>query len=83
MRAAEPGHLRLQGQWNEQEILCEANRIRVTLNDCVILHTDLDTLGGEHPDGEEHPGLKRRSGTIDLLGVTDEVKFRTMRIKEL
>jgi len=80
---AEPGYLRPQGEWNEQEILCEAGRIRVTLNGHGILDTDLDTLGEEHPDGQEHTGLKRRSGTIDLLGGSDEVKFRTMRIKEL
>jgi len=79
---AAAGHLQPQGHWNEQEILCRGSRIRVTLNRAVILDVHMDTLGDEHPDEFEHPGLKRRSGTIDLLGGSDEVKFRNMRIRE-
>jgi len=82
VRAAEAGHLRPVGQWNEEEILCEGRRIRVTLNGATILDVDLDALAPP-ADGLSHPGLERSRGAINLLGMCDEVRFRSLRIREL
>jgi hypothetical protein len=32
---------------------------------------------------EKHPGLKRTTGKIGLLGHTYETEFRNLRVKEL
>jgi hypothetical protein len=76
--------LRPVGQWNEEEIHIQGDRIRVTLNGTVIVDGDLyEASKNGTIDKNEHPGLKRKSGHIGFLGHGSEVRFRNIRIKEL
>ncbi len=85
--AAKQGHLKPVGQWNSEEILCQGRQVKVTLNGVVIVDADLDKVldarGGKTLDGHDHPGLKRPKGYIALLGHTNRVEFRNLRVKEL
>jgi hypothetical protein len=81
---AKTGHLKPAGQWNDQEILCDGRRVRVTLNGTVIVDADLDKV--EPIDGQQHPGLDYPKGHIGLHAHGNygaEVFFRNLRIKEL
>ena len=80
--AAKTGHLKLPGEWNSEEILCQGRQVKVTLNGVVIVDVDLDAVGDKTLDGAAHPGLKRNKGYIGLLGHTGRVEFRNLRIKE-
>ena len=80
---AKTGHLKPAGEWNSEEILCQGRHVRVTLNDVVIVDTNLDEVGDKTQDGVAHPGLKRDKGYIGLLGHTRQAQFRNLRIKEL
>ncbi|MEN1679149.1 MAG: DUF1080 domain-containing protein [Planctomycetota bacterium] len=83
--AAERGALKPAGEWNEQTILCQGDRVSVTLNDQVILDVDLAEAApdGKTIDGREHPGLFRKSGHIGLLGHGAVVEFRNLAVREL
>jgi len=83
---AKRGHLKPVGKWNAQEILCEGRHIRVTLNDTVIVDAnlaDLDHLGDNGIDGNDHPGRYRTTGRLGFMGHRTRVEFRNLRIKEL
>ncbi len=80
--AAEKGHLRPVGEWNEQEIRCIGRQVTVVLNGKTILDVDLDEAVAEGTaDGREHPGLANQSGHICLCGHKSRVDFRNLRIK--
>lgn len=81
---AKPGHLKPAGQWNEQEIICDGRRVKITLNGAVIVDADLDRV--KPIDGLDHPGLNRASGHLVLCAHGDygaKVYFRNLRLKEL
>ena len=81
---AKTGHLKPAGQWNDEEILCDGSRLRVTLNGTVIVDADLSTV--QPIDGNTHPGLKHDKGHIGLHAHGNygaEVSFRNMRLKQL
>lgn len=81
---AKTGHLKPAGQWNDQEIVCDGRRVKVTLNGVVIVDADLDKV--QPIDGQQHPGLKYEKGRIGLHAHGNygaEVFFRNMRIREL
>lgn len=82
--AAKPGHLKPIGEWNTEEVLCDGRHIKVVLNGVTIVDTDLDkaTVDGTL-DGQDHPGLKRTTGHLGLLGHGDRVDVRNIRIKVL
>jgi len=80
---AKRGHLKPVGQWNEEEIVCQGSRVKVTLNGAVIVDADLATRGEKTPDGHPHPGLKRTKGHLGFLGHGHHVEFRNLRVKEL
>lgn len=83
---AKKGSLKPVGEWNEQEVIAQGNKIKVILNGTVIVDADLTPLieGKEKaPDGRPHPGVKRKSGYIGLLGHGDPVAFRNLRVKEI
>ncbi|MHC4351128.1 MAG: family 16 glycoside hydrolase [Planctomycetota bacterium] len=80
---AKIGHLKPNGQWNSNEILCQGKHVKVTLNGTVIVDLDLDSIDTRTVDGQNHPGLKREKGHIGFLGHTGRVEFRHIRIKEL
>ena len=72
------------GEWNEQEVIVQGNKIKVVLNGTVILDGDItDAIENGTVDKRDHPGLKRKTGHIGFLGHGSVVKFRNIRIKEL
>jgi hypothetical protein len=80
--AAKTGYLKKTGEWNQQEIMADGRRIRVTLNGTVILDANLDEV--TDPEKlKKHPGLSRKSGYIGFLGHGTHVEFRNIRIREL
>jgi len=81
---AKRGFLKPVGEWNQQEVIVQGTRVRVILNDEVILDTDYhEAIDNGTMDHQEHPGLLRKSGYIGFLGHGDIVRFRNIRIKEL
>ncbi len=79
---AKRGYLKKAGEWNQEEILAQGRRIKVTLNGTVILDADLDSV--KDPEVlKKHPGLARKSGHIGFLGHGSLVEFRNIRVKEL
>jgi hypothetical protein len=79
---ARTGFLKPAGEWNEEEIMANGNRIRVTLNGVIILDADLGTVR-EEAVLKKHPGLRRKYGHIGFLGHGSLVEFRNIRIKAL
>ena len=72
------------GQWNEEEIRIEGDRIRVTLNGQIIVDGDLKEASENGTlDHKNHPGLQRAKGHIGFLGHGSEVRFKNLRIKAL
>ncbi|MCX6911037.1 MAG: DUF1080 domain-containing protein, partial [Verrucomicrobia bacterium] len=81
---AKTGQLKPTGQWNQEEIVCDGRRVKVTLNDVVIVDADFDKV--KPIDGHEHPGLFYEKGFIGLHAHGNygaKVYFRNLRIKEL
>jgi hypothetical protein len=70
------------GEWNEQEIVADGSHIKVTLNGTVIVDFDLSLIR-EESVLKKHPGLRRPSGYIGLLGHRSLVEFRNIRVKRL
>jgi HEAT repeat protein len=82
--AAEHGAMKPVGEWNEEEIYANGDRIRVTLNGKVILDGNIrEAVKNGTIDHQEHPGLFNKSGHIGFLGHGNKLKFRNIRIKEL
>ena len=83
--AAEQGHLKPVGEWNEEEIRAVGDRVTVTLNGHVIVDVDLNEVApeGETVDGREHPGLFNERGYIGFLGHDHRIEFRNIQIKTL
>ncbi|MEN6535840.1 MAG: DUF1080 domain-containing protein [Bryobacteraceae bacterium] len=80
--AAQPGHNRGPGQWNDLEIAADKRQVTVRLNGAVILDSDLNSIT-DPKVLEKHPGLRRPSGLIGLLGHETRVEFRAVRVKRL
>lgn len=82
--AKERDALKPVGQWNEEEIYIKGSYVRVTLNGKVITEGDIveATKNGTY-DGNDHPGLKNKSGYIGFLGHGSELWYRNIRIKKL
>lgn len=79
---ARTGYLKPAGEWNTEEIRADGRRIRVTLNDVIIVDADLDTVR-EPAVTTRHPGLARTTGHIGFLGHGSLVEFRNIRIRTL
>lgn len=58
--------------------MCQGRRVKVTLNDAVIVDVDLDSVG----DASRKCG-PRRQGYIGFLGHANRIEFRNLRIREL
>jgi len=80
---AKTGHLKPNGEWNTEEILCVGRRVKVTLNGTVIVDVDLESIGDKTKDVADHPGLKRTKGHIGFCGHTGRVEYRNIRTKDL
>ncbi|MFT3945727.1 MAG: DUF1080 domain-containing protein [Agriterribacter sp.] len=79
------GYLKPVGEWNKQEIIANGTKIKVILNDNVILDGDIDLyIKNERTiDGKKHPGLGNKKGHIGFLGHGYRLWFRNISIKEL
>ncbi len=80
---AKPTRFKALGEWNVEEIYVKGGHVKVTVNGDVVVDADLDQIPPPYIDGKEHPGLKRRNGYLALLGHTDRVEFRNLRIREM
>ena len=82
--AAQRGDLKPMGEWNQEEIRIQGDKIKVTLNGKVIVDGDIKaaTKNGTL-DKKNHPGLKNNSGHIGFLGHGTEVFFRNIRVKKI
>lgn len=81
---AKRGFLKPIGEWNQEEIMIQGSKIKVTLNGTVITEADLkEATKNGTLDRNEHPGLKNTTGHIGFLGHGDVVRFKNMRIKTL
>ncbi len=81
---AERGFLKPVGEWNEEEIIADGTKIKVTLNGHVILDGDIEpSISNGTMDHKEHPGLKNKKGHIGFLGHGSVVYFRNIMIKTL
>jgi len=81
--AAKQGALKPVGEWNEQEIVADGRHIKVTLNGKVIVDSNLDADVTDAEVLKKHPGVKRTTGHLGLLGHGTRVEFRSLRVKEL
>jgi hypothetical protein len=79
---ARTGFRKPVGEWNEEEIVADGRRIKVTLNGVIILDANLDIVK-EPAVLAHHPGLARKTGHIGFLGHGTLVEFRNVRVKEL
>lgn len=81
--AAKRGHQKPVGEWNTEEIHAIGRKIKVILNDTVIVDCDLDEVkkSGDPANIKKHPGMDRTSGHIGFLGHGSRVEFRNIRIK--
>ena len=81
---AERGFLKPVGEWNEEEIVADGTKIKVTLNGHIILDGDIQpSIANGTMDHKEHPGLKNKKGHIGFLGHGSVVYFRDIKIKTL
>ncbi len=81
---AKRGYLLPTGEWNQEEIMINGSKIKVTLNGTVITEGDIKEASKNGTlDHKEHPGLTRTTGHIGFLGHGDVVRFKNMRVKNL
>lgn len=81
---AKHGFLKPVGEWNYQEVVVKGPNIKVILNGTVILDGNIEEASKNGTlDGQDHPGLKRKTGHIGFLGHGSVVKFKNIRVKEL
>jgi hypothetical protein len=79
--AAERGHQKPVGEWNEEEITANGRHITIKLNGAVIVDANLDDVKDE-AKLKKHPGLANKTGHIGFLGHGARVEFRNLRVKE-
>ena len=79
---AKRGYLKPTGEWNQEEIMVEGTKVKVTLNGTVIIDGDYAEASKNGTiDHKEHPGLLRTTGHLGFLGHGDVVRFKNMRVK--
>lgn len=78
---AKMGALKPVGEWNKEEIICQGPRIKVIVNNQVIVDADLSEVTDEETI-KKHPGIKRTTGHVGFLGHNSYVEFRNIRVKE-
>ncbi len=81
---AKRGYLKPTGEWNQEEIMVEGTKVKVTLNGTVIIDGDYAAASANGTiDHRDHPGLKRTTGHLGFLGHGDVVRFKNMRVKRI
>jgi hypothetical protein len=75
---AKLGAVKKAGEWQKYDIVCKGRHVKITLNDVVVVDTNLD----DHKDKEEkHPGLKRPTGYIGLQNHGTRLDFKNIRLR--
>ena len=79
------GYQKPVGEWNKQEVIVDGTKIKIILNDHVILDGDIELFikNKRTIDRKEHPGLGNKKGHIGFLGHGHVLWFRNVSIKEL
>jgi HEAT repeat protein len=85
---AKRGHLKPVGEWNHHEVIAKGPKIKVILNDTVIVDADLvEAVKNYKPelmhDPSRHPGLMNKEGYIGFLGHGSVLWFKNIEIMEL
>jgi len=81
---AKRGYLKPTGEWNQEEIMVNGTKIKVTLNGTVIVDGDYAAASANGTiDHKDHPGLKRTTGHLGFLGHGEVVRFKNMRVKKI
>ena len=82
---AKRGFLKPLGQWNKQIVILKRHRIKVILNDKVIVNTDLRRHKPlSSPKGRKYAkGLLNKTGKIMIAGHGGGVNFKNIYIREL
>ncbi len=81
---AKRGALKPLGEWNQEEIRIQGDKIKITLNGKVIVDGDIKEASKNGTlDKKDHPGLKNKTGHIGFLGHGTEVFFRNIRVKKI
>ncbi|TNJ61577.1 DUF1080 domain-containing protein [Paenibacillus hemerocallicola] len=82
--------VRQAGEWNQIEIRCERNQIRLSLNGIVVVEADIDqwTAAGKNPDGTDNKYKyawrdRPRKGHIGLQDHGGYIEFRNIKIVDL
>ncbi len=75
---AVPNAQKPAGEWNTEEIIAFGPKIKVTVNNKVIVDADITDAKPIH--SAKHPGLHNETGLIGFLGHGDPVAFRNIRI---
>ena len=79
---AKRGALKKAGEWNQEEIVAQGRRIKVTVNGRVTVDADLNQVTDAEAI-QKHPGMFRPKGHIGFLGHGSLVEFRNIRVREL
>jgi hypothetical protein len=79
---ARRGFVKRDGVWNTYEITADGAHVKVVLNGETVVDADLASVT-DPAVLKKHPGLRRPSGCIGLLGHGTHVEFRNIRIREL
>ena len=86
LAAAQKGHLKPLGEWNQKEIYLKGNHLIVRLNEVVILDTNLsETKSNDSPYNSRKlgAGRNRGAGHIAFCGHGEGIAFRNIRVAEL
>lgn len=83
IHAVVPARLRATrraGQWNSMEIRAEGRKIRVRLNEKIVVDSNFDDFINQFPD---RPALARSSGYIGLQSHSGRAEFRNLQVQVL
>ena len=81
---AKLGAAKKAGEWQKYFIVCDGQRVKVTLNGTLVVDADLaDYQEGKTTDGKPHPGIKRTQGVVGLQNHETGIEYRNLRIRTL
>ncbi len=87
--APKTGCLKPPGEWNSEEIILEGRRVKIILNDTVVIDADLDeAIAAAEKSGDAYgrpflAGMRSECGPLALLSHNEHLEYRNMRIREL
>ena len=75
------------GEWNKVHIVAKGRRVKVSINDTLVLDANLDDykdrVDQKGRGQQKHPDLLRERGHIGLQAWKGRIEFRNVDIKEL